>query len=113
MAELEELAGRDVIEYLRHGFNLYDELVRNSFTDDVALAELAVIRCEEFVCGLSLFYHAVPWPEDVFLCPTNYCPGVPVTARSRNLLPGDKIKTCRVTEQVFLYFKHIFMYVLL
>ena len=66
MAEL-ELAGRDVIEYLRHGFNLYDELVRNSFTDDVALAELAVIRCEEFVCGLSLFYHAVPWPEDVFL----------------------------------------------
>ena len=67
MAELEELAGRDVIEYLRHGFNLYDELVRNSITDDVALAELAVIRCEEFVCGLSLFYHAVPWPEDVFL----------------------------------------------
>ena len=45
--------------------------------------------------------------------PTNYCPGLPVTARSRNLLPGDKIKTCRVTEQVFLYFKHIFMYVLL
>ena len=45
--------------------------------------------------------------------PTNHCPGVPVTARSRNLLPGDKIKTCRVTEQVFLYFKHIFMYVLL
>ena len=67
MAELEELAGRDVIEYLRHGFNLYDELVRNSFTNDVALAELAVIRCEEFVCGLSLFYHAVPWPEDLFL----------------------------------------------
>ena len=45
--------------------------------------------------------------------PTNYCPGLPVTARSRNLLPGDKIKTSRVTEQVFLYFKHIFMYVLL
>ena len=45
--------------------------------------------------------------------PTNYCPGLPVTARSRTLLPGDKIKTSRVTEQVFLYFKHIFMYVLL
>ena len=28
-----------------------------------------------------------------------------ITAQSRNLLPGDKIKTCRVTEQVFLYFK--------
>ena len=63
LTDSEELAGRDVIEYLRHGFNLYDELLRNSFTDDVALAELAVIRCEEFVCGLSLFYHAVPWPE--------------------------------------------------
>ena len=45
--------------------------------------------------------------------PTNYCAGLPMTARSRNLLPGDKIKTSRVTEQVFLYFKHIFMYVLL
>lgn len=68
MAEREELAAReDVIEYLRHGFNLYEELIRNSFTNDAAVAELVVIRCEEFVCGLSLFYHAVPWPEDVCL----------------------------------------------
>jgi hypothetical protein len=49
MAEREELAAReDVIEYLRHGFNLYEELIRNSFTNDAAVAELEVIRsrCE-------------------------------------------------------------------
>lgn len=63
----EQDAREDAIEYLRHGFNLYDELVRNSFTDDAAVAELVVIRCEEFVCGLSLFYYAVPWPEGVCL----------------------------------------------
>lgn len=67
-AELEELAAReDAIQYLRHGFNLYEEQVRNSFTDDAAVAEFVVIRCEEFICGLSFFYHAVPWPKDVCL----------------------------------------------
>ena len=63
MAERQPLAAREVIDYLRQGFNLYDELVRNSFTDDVAVAELVIIRCEEFVCSLSLLYHAMPWPE--------------------------------------------------
>ena len=63
----EQDAREDGIEYLRHGFNLYDELVCSSFTDDAAVAELVVIRCEEFVCGLSLFYYAVAWLEDVCL----------------------------------------------
>ena len=52
------MAVGDVIEYLRHGLNLYEELVRNAFTGD-----RVVIRCEEFVCGLSLLYHVVQWPE--------------------------------------------------
>ena len=61
------LAEQDAIEYLGHGFYFYDELVRNSFTNDAAVAELVVIRSEEFVWGLSFFYYAVAWPEDVCL----------------------------------------------
>ncbi len=44
MAETEELATQDVIDELVF---IYDELVCNSCTDNAAVAESVVIRCEK------------------------------------------------------------------
>ena len=55
----------DILLYLRHGFSIFEELNRNSFTNDSNVAEILIIRCEEFVCGLSLLYRLVQWPVDI------------------------------------------------
>ena len=55
----------DILLYLRHGFSVFEELNRNSFTNDSNVAEILIIRCEEFVCGLSLLYRLVQWPVDI------------------------------------------------
>ena len=57
----------DILLYLRHGFSIFEELNRNSFTNDSNVAEILIIRCEEFVCGLSLLYRLVQWPVDITL----------------------------------------------
>ena len=50
---------------MRHGFSIFEELNRNSFTNDINAAEIFIIRCEEFVCGLSLLYRLMQWPIDI------------------------------------------------
>ena len=55
----------DILLYLRHGFSIFEELNRNSFTNDSNVAEILIFRCEEFVCGLSLLYRLVQWPVDI------------------------------------------------
>lgn len=54
-----------IVEYLTHGFTIFEELNRNAFTGDAAISEVIIIRCEEFVCGLSLLYRSMRWPEDI------------------------------------------------
>lgn len=55
----------DILRYLEHGFNIFEELNRNAFTNDRNTAEIMIIRCEEFVCGLSLLYRLMRWPDEI------------------------------------------------
>ena len=55
----------DVLFYLRHGFSIFEELNRNSFTNHNNAVEILMIRCKEFVCGLSLLYRLMQWPIDI------------------------------------------------
>jgi hypothetical protein len=54
-----------IVEYLTNGFALFEELNRNAFTGDPDIAELITVRCQEFVCGLSLLYRSLRWPEEI------------------------------------------------
>ena len=53
------------LAYVNQGFNLLEELVRHHFTNDRRLAELLVIRCEEFVYGLIILDRLTVWSEEV------------------------------------------------
>lgn len=55
----------DILLYLRHAFGIFEELNRNSFTNGSNAAEILIIRCEEFVSGLSLLYRLMQWPDDI------------------------------------------------
>ena len=64
MAEREGAVDNCLV-YVNQGFNLLEELVRHRFTDDKRLAELMVIRCEEFVYGLIILDRLTLWSEEV------------------------------------------------
>ena len=65
MPAAEMLVYEDVLSFLRHGFSIFEELNRNSFTNDINAAEIFIIRCEEFVCGLCLLYRLMQWLIDI------------------------------------------------
>lgn len=54
-----------VVEFLRRGFAVYEELHRNIFTQDATTAEVLIIRSEEYVCGLSMLYRLRTWPQEI------------------------------------------------
>ena len=64
MAERESTVDSSLV-YVNQGFNLLEELIRHRFTDDKRLAELLVIRCEEFVYGLIILERLTLWSEEV------------------------------------------------
>ena len=55
----------DCLVYVNHRFNLLEEFVRHRFTDDKRLAELLVIRSEEFVYGLIILDRLTLWSEEI------------------------------------------------
>ena len=61
----ENAMAEDCLVYYNHGFNLLEELVRHRFTDDKRLAELLVIRSEEFVYGLIILDRLTLWSEEI------------------------------------------------
>ena len=64
MAEREGVVDNCLV-YVNQGFNLLGDLVRHRFTNDKRLAELLVIRCEEFVYGLIILDRVTLWSEEV------------------------------------------------
>ena len=64
MAEREGVVDNCLV-YVNQGFNLLEDLVRHRFTNVKRLAELLVIRCEEFVYGLIILDRVTLWSEEV------------------------------------------------
>ena len=64
MAEREGVVDNCLV-YVNQGFNLLEDLVRHRFTNDKRLAELLVIRCEEFVYSLIILDRVTLWSEEV------------------------------------------------
>jgi hypothetical protein len=61
----EKAMAEDCLVYVNNGFNLLEKLVRHRFTDDKRLAELLVIRSEEFVYCLIILDRLTLWSEEV------------------------------------------------
>ena len=60
----EEIVDNGLV-YVNQGFNLLEELVRHRLTNDKRLAELLVIRGEEFVYGLVILDRLALWSDEV------------------------------------------------
>lgn len=64
------MAGRedifnDYLAYVNCGFDLLEELARHRFSHDKSLAEMLVIRSEEFVYGLIILDRLTLWSKHV------------------------------------------------